>query len=160
MLAHVQDALERLADQCRAEDLEEVSGWAMSQWDMAPAAVEELLSIYESLLVPSLEDEVLTRLEEDGVPLEELLLDEESANETVTRADLAELAASAWLVASEGANPTGQMLWGQTPGASMTARVPPAIRTVSATAPQVLALGSSRARTKVPARSPATSTAN
>jgi hypothetical protein len=95
------DALAALAALCELEDLPAAGDWSVDRWEMSPEAVEKLVALYVSTLVP-ISAELGDELEEDGINLAALLLDEDAAADVITRSDMTELAAVAGAVKSMG----------------------------------------------------------
>jgi hypothetical protein len=102
-IAHIADELNALSSFCEETDEGVERGWTVSSWLVSERALEALIDTYRALLLVVDDDsEVAEQLARDGVDLTDLLIDAESAEDAITRADLCELAAAAWMLTVDG----------------------------------------------------------
>jgi hypothetical protein len=104
MLPHGSAKLTALASQCAASPLTSVNGWQVDVWDMSAADVDLAVEIYQAVLAGDVTsgDPVVAKLATQGVDLPKLLSDAGEGLELVTRADIAEYAAAASVIATDG----------------------------------------------------------
>ena len=79
-----------------------VNGWRVEIWALNNADVDAAVAAYEAVLAGGATDPVVVLLAKEGIDLELLLVDEESAHDHITRADIAELIAAASMIALDG----------------------------------------------------------
>lgn len=110
MVPHGSSQLTELADRCSVRAVDPVNGWEVDVWEMTTADVDLAVEIYNSVLAADLvaTDPVVTSLSQQGIDLHRLLADPGRGSELVTRADIAEYAAAASVIATEGFT-TGSM---------------------------------------------------
>ena len=82
------------------------NGWRVETWELGHTDVDAAVAVYEAVLAGGATDPVVALLAEEGIDLELLLVDEESARDDITRADVAELIAAAAMIALDGWTPT------------------------------------------------------
>jgi hypothetical protein len=97
----VNQQLAALAALCDLEQLDPVGDWTVDRWVMSAEAIDRLVETYSDLLIP-VDTELDDLLQEDGVDLTTLLLDEDHTADPITRSDMTELAATASAVRSHG----------------------------------------------------------
>jgi hypothetical protein len=92
-----------LAERCACSEPENIHGWHVDIWSLDDDAVRRLFDTYRAVLLGDTEtdDAYAQLLNEAGIPLDELLIDEEDANDRITRADAVELAGAASLLAAD-----------------------------------------------------------
>lgn len=92
-----------LAERCVCSEPENINGWHVDVWRLDDEAVRRLSETYRAVLLGDTEtDDAYAQLLNDvGIPLDELLIDEENANDRITRADAVELAGAASLLAAD-----------------------------------------------------------
>ena len=101
MSSHLDSCLPRLCAQCRLSRLDAARGWDVDAWEFTDQAAQELADAYTNLLQAEFEPYAQILLE-DEIDLNALFMDEGSAQDTITRSDMTELAAAAALVVAEG----------------------------------------------------------
>jgi hypothetical protein len=99
VLAHGRTEVLALADRCNAEELDDVNGWSVDLWRMDDDDVASAVAVYEAVLLGGATDAVVTLLDDAGLDLSALLLDEDRSKDDITRSDLTELTAAATLIA-------------------------------------------------------------
>jgi hypothetical protein len=112
MLPHGSEKLADLAAQCVVTPLDGVNGWGVDVWDMTASDVDLAVEIYQAVVTADMTagDPVVQALASQGIDLLALLADPGHGRELVTRADIAEYAAAASLIASDGfASPSMHM---------------------------------------------------
>lgn len=104
MLPHGSEKLAELAVQCVVAPLSPVNGWQIDMWNMTGAHVDLAVEIYQAVLAAGVlaDDPVVAKLSTQGVDLPELLEDPGEGLELVTRSDIAEFAAAASVIGTDG----------------------------------------------------------
>jgi hypothetical protein len=104
MLSHGSAKLVELAARCTVLAQPASNGWDVDVWDMCEADVDLAVECYQSVLAADLgpEDPVLEELAAQGIDLLALLADHGKGRELVTRSDIAEFAAAASVIATDG----------------------------------------------------------
>lgn len=92
-----------LAERCVCSEPENMNGWHVDVWSLDDEAVRLLSDTYRAVLLGDTETEgaYAQLLSDAGISLDELLIDEENANDRITRADAVELAGAASLIAAD-----------------------------------------------------------
>jgi hypothetical protein len=101
VLPHIASELDALAELCDLETLAAVNGWQIDSWTLDDEALGALAMVYEALLRGSVDAELTDALAEQGIDVTALLVDNSSARETITRADLVELVAAAAAIGAD-----------------------------------------------------------
>lgn len=104
MIPHGGPELLALAAGCTTSNVRVVGGWQIDDWRLTERDVARLADVYRAVLMADTAtsgSNIHELLELGDVKLEALLLDEEGANDRVTRADAVELAGAASLLAAE-----------------------------------------------------------
>jgi len=104
MLPHGSAKLNALAAQCVVKSLAQVNGWQVDVWEMTTNDVDVAVQIYEAVLAADVTagDPVVAKLATQGVDLPKLLADAGKGRDLITRADIAEYAAAASVIATDG----------------------------------------------------------
>jgi hypothetical protein len=102
MFTHIQDSLSQLAKHCGDGEKVTIKGWSVDLWQLSVSAIDAVVKAYKKLLlIDTLEKDVVQILKDDGIDIDELLLDREASVNQITRSDLTELLAAASLIARE-----------------------------------------------------------
>jgi len=102
VLPHVAGHIQRLAAHCSLASLPDSNGWKVDVWVLSQAALATLVEAYRVLLMPEIDTRIQRTIADEGVDLEGLLIRADAGSETITRADMTELAAAAAVLRAEG----------------------------------------------------------
>jgi hypothetical protein len=105
MIPHGAQELLALARGCVSTNQRVIRGWEVDEWRMTEDDVARLADVYRAVLLGDTAasgSNIASLLEAQQVKLEALLLDDEGANDRVTRADAVELAGAASLLLADG----------------------------------------------------------
>lgn len=112
MLPHGTGKLSALAAQCSTTAVVSVNGWDVDVWDMTASDVDLAVDVYNEVLAADKTptDPVIAKLSSQGVDLLKLLGAPGTGLELVTRADIAECAAAASVIAEDGYLTTSMLM--------------------------------------------------
>ena len=103
MTDHLAEALDCLRPHCHVVQETPVNGWEVDCWCLSDDAIAALGAAYRLILQPSsIDSDVVHALAIDGIDLGTILLDDERADDTITRSDMTELAGAVALAVVEG----------------------------------------------------------
>ena len=104
MLPHGTAELAVLAGQCVVTSLNTINGWDVDVWDMSPAEVDAAVDVYNAVHAAgtTAQDPVITKLASKGIDVMSLLAAPGQGLDLVTRSDVAEYAAAASVIATDG----------------------------------------------------------
>lgn len=104
MLPHGSAELAVLAGQCVVTSLNTINGWDVDVWDMAPADVDGAVNTYNAVHAAGTtpQDPVIAKLAGKGINVMNLLAGPGQGLDLVTRSDVAEYAAAASVIATDG----------------------------------------------------------
>lgn len=104
MLPHGTAELAVLAGQCVVTSLGTINGWHVDVWDMSTTDVDRAVDTYNAVHAAgtTAQDQVVTKLAGKGIDVMKLLAAPGQGLDLVTRSDVAEYAAAASVIATDG----------------------------------------------------------
>ena len=110
MLPHGSPELALLADQCSVTSHNATNGWDIDVWDMTTRDVDLTVDVYNAVLAAGAapKDPIYAQLAKKGIDVATLLAAPQQGRDLITRADIAEYAAAASVMAVDGF--TGQTM--------------------------------------------------